>query len=56
MPNEQVPLTTARRTLGALIDQVDAGNHIELTEHGYPIAVVISIAEYRRLTATEAGA
>lgn len=47
MANEQIPLTTARRTLGALINKVDDGHHIELTEHGYPIAVIISIAEYR---------
>lgn len=51
MPNEAIPLTDARRRLGAIAAKVRSGRHVELTEHGYPFAVLVPIADYRNLTA-----
>jgi prevent-host-death family protein len=39
----------ARENLPSLVDEVEAGNQIELTRRGKPVAVVISPQEYTRL-------
>lgn len=48
MANEPIPLTNARRHFGVVVDAIRGGRHVELSEHGYPIAVIIPIADYRK--------
>ena len=38
----------ARKHLPELLDQVEEGRTIEITRRGQPVAVVLSVAEYRR--------
>lgn len=49
MANEQIPLTVARRHLGSILGEVRTGAHIELAEHGHPVAALIPINDYRSL-------
>lgn len=53
MDNKQIGLTDARRQMGELIGLVIGGKHVELTNYGYPIAVIVSINDYRKLTADQ---
>jgi prevent-host-death family protein len=46
MANEKIPLTDARRHFGSMMDKIHDGDHIELTEHGYRIAVVVPASWY----------
>jgi prevent-host-death family protein len=39
----------ARTNLPTIIDQAEAGERIELTRRGTPVAVVISLREFERL-------
>lgn len=51
MPNAPIPVTNARRHFGSVLDAIREGRHVELTEHGHPIAVIIPIDDYRSLKA-----
>jgi prevent-host-death family protein len=44
----------ARNSLTALIRDAEKGNSVRLTRHGKPVAVLISVREYRRLSALSA--
>ena len=48
---KQRSMTEARKHLTALVQEVEQEAAIELTRHGKPVAVLLSIDEYRRLTA-----
>lgn len=50
MPDTTITLTALRR-VGPVVEAIREGRHIELTEHGHPIAVIIPIAGYRALIA-----
>lgn len=47
MANEQISLKKARN-LGVIMQKIRAGEHVELTDYGHPIAVIIPIADYRK--------
>lgn len=53
MTNKKMSLTNARRQFGSVIDATRGGQHVELAEYGYPIAVIIPIDDYRKLTTPE---
>lgn len=42
-------IAEARNLLGALIHKAEAGP-VELTRRGEPVAMIVSLADYRRLT------
>lgn len=41
----------ARASLPSIIDRVEAGEEIEVTRHGRPVAVMIAVRELQRLRA-----
>jgi prevent-host-death family protein len=47
--SKRYSIADARANLPSLVDEVEAGNQIELTRRGRPVAVVISPQEYTRL-------
>lgn len=47
-------IATARSEIAAIIDRVEEGQAVELTRHGKPVAVVISLKEYDRLRGARA--
>ena len=47
-------IAAARAELTAIIDQAEDGHDVELTRHGKPVAVVVSIRTYERLKASRA--
>ena len=47
----QYSIADARKHLPALVDEVAAGNDVQLTRRGKAVAVVVSVAEYQRLRA-----
>jgi prevent-host-death family protein len=42
-------ITQARSSLPAIVDQAEAGQEIELTRRGKPVAVVVSLRAFERL-------
>lgn len=42
-------LAEARSHLSRLVDEVEQGLPVELTRRGQPVAMVVSMADYRRL-------
>ncbi len=42
-------IADARSSLPAIVDQAEAGQQIELTRRGIPVAVVVSLGEFERL-------
>jgi prevent-host-death family protein len=42
-------IADARTSLAAIVDKAEAGEKVELTRRGRPIAVVISLREFERL-------
>ncbi len=46
-------LQTAKNNLSEVVDIAVRGEPQVITRHGKPVAVVLSIAEYRRLTAAQ---
>ena len=42
-------IADARANLPTIVDEVEAGNQVELTRRGKPVAVVVSGREYARL-------
>jgi len=43
-------IAEARRDLSALINEAEAGTPVHITRRGKPVAVVLSVHEYERLT------
>ncbi len=43
-------LSEARANLSTIVDEVQVGDPIELTRRGEPIAIVVSLRDYRRLS------
>ena len=48
--DKQFPISEAKNKLPALIHGVEHGPAVQLTRHGKPVAVLISIGQYMRLT------
>lgn len=42
-------IAEARSSLPAIVDQAEAGQEVELTRRGKPVAVVLSLSEFVRL-------
>jgi prevent-host-death family protein len=42
-------IADARTSLPAIVDQAEAGERVELTRRGKPVAVVVSLREFERL-------
>jgi len=42
-------IADARTSLPTIVDQAEAGERIELTRRGKPVAVVVSVREFERL-------
>lgn len=51
----QYTLTQARRRLAAIVRELETEDHITLTRRGEPVAVLVSLSAYRRLTAPRMG-
>ncbi|MBI5876608.1 MAG: type II toxin-antitoxin system Phd/YefM family antitoxin [Chloroflexi bacterium] len=49
--SKQYSIANARQNLAALVHEVEHKSPIELTRHGETVAVLVSVAEYRRLHA-----
>jgi prevent-host-death family protein len=49
---KQYSIAEARDQFAAIIRDVESDRPVEVTRRGQPVAVVLSIDEYRRLTAT----
>ncbi len=47
---QQRSVSAARNDLPALVHEVERGTSVEITRRGRPVAVLVSLAEYRRLT------
>jgi len=47
--SRQYSIAAARNQLPALVHAVEAGPPVELTRRGQPVAVLLSVADYRRL-------
>lgn len=47
--SQQHSVAHAKNNLPALIHDVEHGAKVEITRHGRPVAVLLSVAEYRRL-------
>jgi len=54
MPNS-FSIAEARDRLAALIHQVERQSRVEITRRGRPVAVLLSIAEYNRVTSLGKG-
>ncbi len=46
---KRVSIAAARANLSTLVDEVAAGEQVELTRHGKPVAIVVSVAELERI-------
>ena len=53
--NKQFSIAEAKNRLPALVHSTDEGVAIELTRRGKPVAVLISIRDYERLTRQQEG-
>ena len=49
------PIAKAKSHLGRLVHQAEAGSPVELTRRGQPVAMVVSIRDYQRLTTPQHG-
>jgi prevent-host-death family protein len=47
--SKRYSITEARSNLPTIVDQAEAGQEIELTRRGRPVAVVVSLREFERL-------
>ena len=50
---QEYSLATARDRYTAIVREVSTSDPIQLTRRGKPVAVILSIEEYRRLTTEE---
>ena len=46
---EQYTIADAKNKLPSLIHSVETGQAVKLTQHGRPVAVLLSIKDYQRL-------
>ena len=46
-------IAEARQNLAALVHEVEGASAVELTRRGEPVAILLSIEEYRRLVSKE---
>lgn len=49
--SKQCSITAARNSLTSLVHEVETGPPVELTRRGRPVAVLLSVSEYRKLRA-----
>jgi prevent-host-death family protein len=54
-PRKQVSLAQAREQLPEIVHDVALHGPVELTEEGEPLAVIVSLDEYRRLSPERLG-
>ena len=47
--DEQVSISEAKNSLPALVHIIEHGPAVQLTRHGKPVAVLVSISQYKRL-------
>jgi len=52
---KQIAIAEARANLPSILREVECGAAVELTRRGKPVAVLLSVHEYRRLTAPQGG-
>ena len=52
---KQITITEAKNKLPAIVHAVEKGPSVKLTRHGRPVAVLLSIKEYRALHGNRAG-
>ena len=52
---KQYSIADARNNLPGLVHEVEHGAAVELTRRGKPVAVLVSIGEYRRLRGDKKG-
>ena len=50
MVNKQYSIAQARDHLPGIIHQVEGGGPVELTRRGKPVAVIVSMQDYQRLS------
>jgi PTS system cellobiose-specific IIB component len=55
MANKRYTIIQAAHELPNLLHFVEEGQAIELTRNGKPIAVLVSVAEYRSMPSSQAG-
>lgn len=51
---KQYSIAEARSNLPSIVDQAEAGQEVELTRRGKPIAVVVSLREFEQLRSERA--
>jgi cellobiose PTS system EIIB component len=49
-PAQRVTVAEARSRLPRLLHAVERGQAVEITRRGQPVAVVVSLADYRRIS------
>ncbi len=49
--NAQYTISAARAALPTIVDKAAAGSAVELTRHGKPVAVVVSMEQFERIEA-----
>ncbi len=47
--SRQVSVADAKNHLPAILHEAERGSPVEITRHGKPVAVILSMDEYRRL-------
>ena len=47
--SKQYSISDARTSLPAVVDRAEAGQRVELTRRGKPVAIVVSLREFERL-------
>lgn len=47
--SQRYSIADARTSLPTIVDQAEAGQRVELTRRGKPVAVVVSLREFERL-------
>ena len=53
--HDQYTIVDAKNKLPSLIHSVEAGQSVKLTRHGKPVAVLMSIKDYERLSRKKEG-
>jgi prevent-host-death family protein len=51
--SKRYSIAEARHNLAAIVHELEVMPHIELTRRGEPVAILLSIDEFRRLSANE---
>ncbi len=52
---QKYSIAQARSSLPTIVDQAEAGQQVELTRRGKPVAIVVSLREFERLRGKRAG-